>query len=174
LLDESSPPVEKETMAPAGAPPKAFIEALSGYRFTDDGVLHEIADPETAALRARLRASAEKASEWQPLITWWLTAPQDRPLCPGDKLTRRERADQELAKGTWQGISNAYALDPTHPLVRIAMAKEAHKKRDAFLRAYGIARLPVDPAIRARAAEMLREQGQPELAQKVMGAKPVK
>jgi len=175
LLDESLLPVEQKTMAPAGAPPEAFIEALSGYRFTDDGVLHEIADTETAALRARLRASAENASEWQPLITWWLTAPRDRPLFPGDKLTRRERADQELAKGTWQGISNAYALDPTHPLVHIAMAKEAHKKRDAFLRAYGIARLPVDPAIRARAAEMLREQGQPELAQKVIAAaKPVR
>jgi WD40 repeat protein len=174
LIDESLLPVEQKTMAPAGAPPEAFIEALSGYRFTDDGVLHEIADTETAALRARLRAPAENASEWQPLITWWLTAPQDRPLCPGDKLTRRERADQELAKGTWQGISNAYALDPTHPLVHIAMAKEAHKKRDAFLRAYGIARLPVDPAIRACAAEMLTEQSQPDLAQKVMAAKPVR
>ena len=174
LLDESSPPVERETMAPAGAPPETFIEALSGYRFTDDGVLHEIADSETAALRARLRASVENASEWQPLITWWLTAPQDRPLFPGDKLTPRERADQELAKGTWQGISNAYVLDPTHPLVHIAMARDAHKKRDAFLRAYGIARLPADPAIRARAAEMLAEQSQPELAHKVMGAKPPK
>jgi WD40 repeat protein len=175
LLDESLPPVEKETMAPAGAPPEAFIEALSGYRFTDDGVLHEIADTETAALRARLRASSENASEWQPLITWWVTAPQDRPLVPGDKLTLRERADQELATGTWQGISNAYALDPTHPLVHIAMAKDAHEKCDAFLRAYGIARLPVDPAIRARAAEMLKEQGQPELAQKVIdAAKPVR
>ena len=174
LIDESLPPVEKETMAPAGAPPEAFIEALSGYRFTDDGVLHEIADTETAALRARLRATVENASEWQPLITWWLTAPQDRPLFPGDKLTPRERADQELAKGTWQGISNAYVLDPTHPLVHIAMAKDAPEKRDAFLRAYGIARLPADPAIRARAAEMLTEQSQPELAHKVMGAKPAK
>jgi len=174
LLDESSPPVEKKTMAPAGAPPETFIEALSGYRFTDDGVLHEIADTETAALRARLRASVQNASEWQPLITWWLTAPQDRPLFPGDKLTPRERADQELAKGTWQGISNAYALDPTHPLVHIAMAKDAHKKRDAFLRAYGIARLPADPAIHARAAEILTEQSQPELAHKVMDAKPAK
>ena len=161
-------------MAPAGAPPEAFIEALSGYRFTDDGVLHEIADTETRALRGRLRASVENASEWQPLITWWLTAPQDRPLFPGDKLTPRERADQELAKGTWQGIANAYVIDPTHPLVHIAMAKDAHKKRDAFLRAYGIARLPADPAIRARAAEMLTEQSQPELAHKVMGAKPAK
>ena len=174
LDDESSPPVEKETIAPAGAPPETFIEALSGYRFTDDGVLHEIADTETAALRARLRASIENASEWQPLITWWLTAPQDRPLFPGDKLTPRERADQELAKGTWQGIANAYVLDPTHPLVHIAMAKDAHKKRDAFLRAYGIARLPADPAIRARAAKILTEQSQPELAHKVMAAKPAK
>jgi len=158
----------------AGLPP-TFVEALSGYRFSDDGVLHEIADTEMAALRARLRAPAENASEWQPLIPWWLMAPQDRPLFPGDKLTRRERADEELGKGTREGILNAYALDPTHPLVHIAMAKDAHGKRAAFLRAYGIARLPVDPAIRARAAEMLREQGQPELAQKVIAAaKPVR
>lgn len=174
LLDEPLPPVEKETVLPAGAPPETFIEALCGYRFSDDGVLHEIADTEMAEFRVRLRAPAENASEWQPLITWWLAAPQDRPLFPGDKLTRRERADQELAKGTREEISNAYALDPTHPLVHIAMAKDAHGKRAAFLRAYGIARLPADPAIRARAAEMLTEQGQPELAQKVMGAKPVK
>jgi len=173
-LDQPLPPVEKETELPTGAPPEAFIEALCGYRFSDDGVLHEIADTETAALRARLRAPAENASEWQPLITWWLRAPWDRPLFPGDKRTRRERVDQELTTGTWEGISNAYALDPTHPLVHIAMVKDAHGKRAAFLRAYGIAHLPADPAIRARAAEMLREQGQPELAQKVIGAKPVK
>jgi len=54
------------------------------------------------------------------------------------------------------------------------MAKDAHKKRDAFLRSYGIARLPADPAIRARATEMLTEQSQPELAHKVMGTKPAK
>jgi hypothetical protein len=167
-------PWRKKPCCPGGAPPEAFIEALCGYRFYDDGALHEIADTDTAALRAQLRAPAENASAWQPLITWWLTAPQDRPLFPGDKLTRRERVDQELAKGTWDGPSNAYALDPTHPLVHIAMAKDAPEKRDAFLRAYGIARLPADAAIRARAAEMLTEQGQPELAQKVMGAKPVK
>ena len=54
------------------------------------------------------------------------------------------------------------------------MAKNADKKRAAFLRAYGVARLPADPAIRTRASEMLREQSQPELAQKVMGTKPAK
>jgi len=176
-LEEPVPASARETppmLTGAGLPP-TFVEALSGYRFSDDGVLHEIADTEMAALRARLRAPAENASEWQPLIPWWLMAPQDRPLFPGDKLTRRERADEELGKGTREGILNAYALDPTHPLVHIAMAKDAHGKRAAFLRAYGIARLPVDPAIRARAAEMLREQGQPELAQKVIAAaKPVR
>ena len=172
-LEEPVPASARETppmLTGAGLPP-TFVEALSGYRFSDDGVLHEIADTEMAALRARLRAPAENASGWQPLITWWLMAPQDRPLFPGDKLTRRERADEELGKGTREGILNAYALDPTHPLVHIAMAKDAHGKRAAFLRAYGIARLPADPAIRARAAEMLTKQSQPELAQKVMSAK---
>jgi len=44
------------------------------------------------------------------------------------------------------------------------MAKHAHEKRAAFLRAYGIARLPADPAIRARAAEMLTKQEQHSIA----------
>ena len=101
--------MEKEAVLPAGAPPEAFIEALCGYRFSDDGVLHEIADTETAALRARLRASVENASEWQPLITWWLTAPQDRPLFPGDKLTRRERADRNSLRGMGRNLKRLRA-----------------------------------------------------------------
>ena len=87
-------------MVPAGAPPEAFIEALSGYRSTDDGVLQEITDTETAALRAQLRASAEKTHRsGDRLITWWLTTPQDHRLLTGDKLTRRETR----GSGTRQG-----------------------------------------------------------------------
>jgi len=69
---------------------EAFVEALSGYRFSDDGVLHQIADSETAALRAQLRVPVENASEWQPLITWWLTAPQNRPVRPGANPNERK------------------------------------------------------------------------------------
>ena len=89
-LDQPLPPVEKETVLPTGAPPEAFVEALSGYRFSDDGVLHQIADSETAALRAQLRVPVENASEWQPLITWWLTAPQNRPVRPGANPNERK------------------------------------------------------------------------------------
>ena len=64
----------------------------------------------------------------------------------------RIREIRDFAAKIVDGPSNAYAIDPTHPLVHIAMAKGALEKRDAFLRAYGIARLPADPAIRALAA----------------------
>jgi hypothetical protein len=65
-------------------------------------------------------------------------------------------------------------MDPTHPLIHIALAGSEEWKHADFLRAYDIARLPADPAIRARAAEMLIKQRQPELARKVTGAKPAK
>ena len=40
--------------------------------------------------------------------------------------------------------------------------------------ACAVARLPADPGIRARAAEMLIKQRHPELARKVTGTKPAK
>jgi len=84
--------------------------------------------------------------------------------------------DREIANGTndYEKIRNAYLIDPTHPLIHIALAGLEEWKHADFLRAYDIARLPADPAIRARAAEMLTEQSQPDLAQKVIAAKPVK
>jgi hypothetical protein len=167
------------TLTGAGLPP-AFVEALSGYRFSDDGGLGELAESEWAALRGQLRRPESIGSAWGPLIGWWLASPVERPLSPGAALTRRERADQQLAIAldtnkffnTSILFDNAYLIDPTHPLIHIALAALAYGKRADFLRAYGIARLPTDPAIRARAAKMLIEQKQPELARKVTGANP--
>ena len=168
----------------AGLPP-AFVEALSGYRFSDDGVLGELPESEWVALRDQLRRSEATGSAWGPLIGWWLASPVERPLSPGATLTRRERANQQLAVGLEADklfntpiiIQNAYLIDPTHPLIHIALAGLSglsYGKRADFLRAYGIARLPADPAIHARAAKMLVEQKQPELARKVTGANPPK
>jgi WD40 repeat protein len=168
-------------LAGAGLPP-AFVEALSGYRFSDDGVLGELPESEWAALRDQFRRSQATWSTWGPLIGWWLASPVERPLSPGATLTRCERADQQLAVGLEADklfntpiiIQNAYLIDPTHPLIHLALAGLEYGKRADFLRAYGIARLPADPTIRARAAKMLIEQKQPELARKVTGADPAK
>lgn len=165
----------------AGLPP-AFVEALSGYRFSDDGVLGELPESEWVALRDQLRGSEATGSAWGPLIGWWLASPVERPLSPGATLTRRERADQQVAVGLEADklfntpiiIQNAYLIDPTHPLIHLALAGLEYGKGADFLRAYDIARLPADPAIRARAAKMLIEQKQPELARKVTGADPAK
>jgi len=159
----------------AGLPPE-FIEALCGYRFSDDGALRELPDFECAALRDKLRNSETIAASWRPLIAWWLAPANERALSPGATLTRREYVDREIANGTndYEKIRNAYLIDPTHPLIHIALAGLEEWKHADFLRAYDIARLPADLAIRARAAEMLTEQSQPDLAQKVIAAKPVK
>jgi WD40 repeat protein len=190
LLDARSPSAKSLPQDADGVPPMltgadlppAFVEALSGYRFSDDGVLGELPESEWAALRGQLRGPEPMGSAWGPLIGWWLASPVERPLWPGATLTRRERADQQLAVGLEADklpiiTQNAYLIDPTHPLIHIALAGLSglsYGKRADFLRAYGIARLPGDPAIRARAAKMLIEQKQPELARKVTGANPAK
>jgi WD40 repeat protein len=159
----------------AGLPPE-FIEALCGYRFSDDGALRELPDFECAALRDKLRNSETIAASWRPLIAWWLAPANERALSPGATLTRREYVDREIANVTndYEKIRNAYLMDPTHPLIHIALAGLEEWKHADFLRAYDIARLPADPAIRARAAEMLIKQRHPELARKVTGIKSAK
>jgi hypothetical protein len=190
LLEARSPSAKSLPQDADGVPPMltgtglppAFVEALSGYRFSDDGVLGELPESEWAALRDQLRRSEATGSAWGPLIGWWLASPMERPLSPGATLTRRERADQQLAVGLEADkllnnpivIQNAYLIDPTHPLIHLALAGLEYGKRSDFLRAYDIARLPADPAIRARAAKMLIEQKQPELARKVTGVDPAK
>jgi hypothetical protein len=159
--------------AEAAAAPESFIEALTGYRFSPDGVLRELSAADLAGLRARLRDDRAGDSAWRPLIDWWLTPRQTRTLSPGSKMTRRELADRELASRDRDAILNAYLLDPTHPLVHLALASlDDYEPRTNFLRAFALQRLPTDAAIRARAAQMLREQGRAQQAARVESAKP--
>ncbi len=60
---------------------------------------------------------------------------------------------------------HAYDLDPWHPLVHLALAGfETDSAHADFLRRYSLDRLPKDPDLRRRAAELLRKQGKEDLA----------
>ena len=85
---------------------------------------------------------------------------------------RRFRVDQKRAKRI---LDNAYPIDPTHPLIHVALAMvEGNEQTAAFLRDFDLKRLPescsytkdLDPKeVLKLAAEMCAEQGDEERAQ---------
>ena len=59
-------------------------------------------------------------------------------------------------------------LDPWHPPVHLALAGFEKEPISAdFLRRYSFERLPNDPKLHQRAAELLRKQGKEDLARDV-------
>lgn len=66
---------------------------------------------------------------------------------------------------TEQWLRNALIFLPDHPLLHIALAGfESDIRRAAFLRLFGLARLPKNSVVCARAADMLLAQHVPEQA----------
>jgi predicted Zn-dependent protease len=62
-------------------------------------------------------------------------------------------------------MRNVLAFLPYNPLLHIGLAGfEADSRRANFLRSFGLARLPDNSAFCTRAAELLLENGRPELA----------
>jgi hypothetical protein len=115
---------------------------------------------------------------------WFAEPTQTRTIWPGALQTvpqfivreiqdgRRLRKDRGRAKRI---LDNAYLIDPTHPLIHLALAMvEDREQTAAFLRDYDLKRLPescayakdLDPKdVLELAAEMCAEQGDEEHAQ---------
>jgi hypothetical protein len=121
--------------------------------------------------------------EWSELAHWLAQPPDKRTLTPDLRFTCRQIAEREREVGTKEGLESALRYDTTLPLARIMLAgvlqrEDTEKKQDErdpsvparvkFLREYDVKHLPPDPAICQRAAELLRKQGQEELAQQAL------
>ena len=131
--------------------------------------------------------SPESSLSGSPLIesfAWFAEPTRTRTIYPGAMQTvppfivreiqdaRRFRGDRERAKSI---LDNAYAIDPAHPLIHLALAMvEDDKQTAAFLRDYDLKRLPescgytkdLNPQeVLKLAAEMCAEQGDEERAQ---------
>ena len=83
-----------------------------------------------------------------------LTHGLEKPVRPGAKMTCGEAADSLVIPGATQAdLERAYALNPAHPLIHAALAAfQKNPARAAFLRDYGLKRLPAE--LKARADEL--------------------
>jgi dipeptidyl aminopeptidase/acylaminoacyl peptidase len=163
----------------------SFLECLAQRRLNQRGELEDIPAPEWLAVRDQVeKAASSDTSRYGQLARWFLISSEQRPVRPGAKITQHQVADELLYPGATRGeVERAYELWPAHPLVHIALAafqqapdikdnselqrrtaQQANLARADFLRRYDLQRLPSDPVICRRAAQMLRDQRQDDLA----------
>jgi hypothetical protein len=102
-------------------------------------------------------------TRYADIARWFLTASAARPLRPGSAKTASKVADELITDDAPpEDLNRAYDLDPTHPLIHLALAREANvAARARFLLEFGLKHFPADasPELKARAAAL---QGEPK------------
>jgi eukaryotic-like serine/threonine-protein kinase len=158
-----------ESLGTAGPPPPWFphlLRVIAAGTLTAEGELGELPVSIGLALRAEvLIAAKDDHDRYGDIARYHLTPGPGKPVRPGAKMTCREAADSLISADatSWQ-TEHAYALDPAHPLVQIALARFAESEAQAdFLRGYGLDRIGSDvpaPIIRRAAALLAVQPGQ--------------
>lgn len=139
--------------------PKLFRVTVSGT-LNADGVIEELSAAEWARLREEVRrCAASDMTRYGEIARYYLTPGHEKPVRPGAKVTSRQAADTLIVPGAPRlQLERAYALDPAHPLIHIALAQfEEEPGAAEFLRRYGLGRMSADApaAMRERAAAFL-------------------
>lgn len=162
-----------------------WAEAIAGLRFGDDGALQVIPDDER---RKVLDAPDLPPGLWADLAAWLKTRGPERTISPRSKVTLRQIAERErdFLPSSRESLESALRYDPTVPLARMMLAnvlekeelaKEAGQRdaavlaRAAHWRRYDLDRLPDDPQLWSRAAEILRDA--PSGAMVGVGPQPI-
>ncbi|MBL9075994.1 MAG: protein kinase [Planctomycetes bacterium] len=150
----------------------AIAELLTRKSLSPEGDLEDLTYQRLEHDREVLQRLLTAVGPLTPLARFLAAHGPQSPAYFGAAVTCSQRADILVAHGGARSAREALQLDPTHPLVRIALAahesveptasesdKAAAGVRRAFLRDYDLRRLPADASICARAATMLLAQG---------------
>jgi WD40 repeat protein len=152
--------------------PERQVEMLadiaSGLRFSDDGSLIAISEQLRSQLREQLQDLPRDSRPSARFIRWFFGAGGDRTIFPGSDVKGVEWIDNALLTNpdvTEEWLRNALVVLPDNALLHIALARfEPDPAHAAFLRSFGLARLPKDSVLCTQAGEMLLRQSQPDLA----------
>ena len=132
---------------------------LAARTLNADGELADLPASEWRLCNAEVAvALATDVTRYGDIARHHLTHGPEKSVRPGAKMTCREAADALVTAGATQSdLDRAYSLDPTHPLIRLALASsQKNPARTVFLRDYDLKRLPGDlsPQLKARADEL--------------------
>ena len=146
----------------------AALMALAGRRVSDDGLLVDVPLEERLAWRDQFLAASPDGSEWNHLLRWYLADPRTRTISPHATLSVPQHIEREIdwvmahpqAENAASILDAAYSLDPSHPLILFALSGlEENPATRTLYRDLGLERLPADARLCARAAEILKLQG---------------
>jgi WD40 repeat protein/serine/threonine protein kinase len=154
------------------ASPARQVESLSdiasGLHFSNDGSLGIINEERRSQLTKQFQELAQDLRPNAHFIRWFFSTGRDRTIFPASGVKVAGWVDNALLTNpnlTEQWLQNALVFLPDHPLLHIALAAfETDARRADFLRSFGLARLPKNSAVCARAGEMLLAQHSPEMA----------
>jgi len=146
----------------------AAMLMLAGRQVSDAGLLVDVPLEQRAAWRDRFLATPPDGSEWGRFLRWYLADPRTRTISPHASLTVPQHIEREIdwamahprAGNAASILDAAYSLDPSHPLILFALgAVQKNPATQALYRDLGLKRLPRDARLCARAAEILKLQG---------------
>jgi WD40 repeat protein/energy-coupling factor transporter ATP-binding protein EcfA2 len=151
-----------------GLPVETLSESAIGLRFSEDGLLVTVDEQRRQQLTQEMRTLMEARPASAQFIQWFLSAGGERTVFPGSKTKAIDWVHNALltnADLSEEWLRSALVSLPDDPLLHVALAKfENNPQRAAFLRAFGLARLPKDSVVCVRITKMLLDQHQPKLA----------
>jgi WD40 repeat protein len=147
---------------------ESLADIASGLQFSDDGSLIAVNEERRWQLTKELEDLAQDSRANSRFIRWFFSTRGDRTIFPASQVKIAKWVDNTLltnANVTEEWLRNALDFLPDHPLLHIALARfEPDSKRAAFLRLFGLARLPENSVFCRRATEMLLAQHESNLA----------
>ena len=132
------------------------LEVWAGRKINSYGQAEDIPQEKRCEWRDRLLSEAVAGDDpWRELLKWKLTSPLSRTVTYYSKTRLPEHVEREVTwafahlastrKEPFRGVSShrvlwdAYHLDPTHPLIHVALASlEQNSIRRDFLKDYGV------------------------------------
>jgi hypothetical protein len=144
------------------------LVAVAGQHLDEDGSFKPLVAVDANIWSQALIAAASQPGEndYLKLLRWCMKPASERSIDPYSDTSRQQAAANLLLRmRTASDVERVYFLDPMNPLVHLALAGfEKDEIAADFLRCYSLDRLPDDPTLQLRAAELLTEQKQPKWA----------
>ncbi len=171
----------------------AALQVVGGKRIDDDGRVVDMASDETLKWRERTSSRNGDGTAFDRVLRWLIADRGRRSVSPFDKLAVSEYIEREinwvledekrislaldekspyinvsmLGADSNQILNSAYALDPAHPLVLLALAVvEKNSEARKLWKDLSLPRLAGNARLAAKAAEMLQFDEDPEYAGK--------
>ena len=160
------------------------LQVLLGRRVAENGRLEELNPEEMVEGRRQLSTIASVDSDFARVILWHLTDRTTRTISPFSELTVPEHIEREISwslshpevdsqplglvgvdDSSRDILNDAYALDPSHPLILLALSVfEDRPETRKLWKELSMPRIEGDARIAARAAEILQQDNDPDYA----------